>query len=125
MITCMDNPRSNTNPTVNPSLAKNEGYQARKTDFNCRSVIKSLNLLTNSTCPESEFAVHQCMQFSNDPKLLHDQSVKRVLNYLKGTATQEIIMKLDLERGSSATWTPNSPADGNKKKAGILAQYCL
>ena len=38
--------------------------------------------------------VHQCAQFSANPKLLHNQVIKHVLKYLKGTATQGLIMKL-------------------------------
>ena len=39
------------------------------------------------------------MWFSADPKLLYDQDANLVLLYLKGTATQGIILKLDLEKG--------------------------
>ena len=78
---------------------KNEGYQARKSDFNYRSVIGSLKLLTNSACPEAQFAVHQRARFSADPKLPHAQAVKHVMEYLKGTATKGLLMKPDPEKG--------------------------
>ena len=49
--------------------------------------------------PEAQFAVHQCGGFSTDPKLPQDQVVKRVLEYLKGTSRQGLIMKPDKEKG--------------------------
>ena len=75
------------------------GHQTRqKKDFKYRSVLGSLNFLTNSTHSEAQFEVHQCTQFSADPKLPHDQAVKQVLEYLKGTATQGLIMNPDIEK---------------------------
>ena len=99
MIPGMDKSSNKTTPAVKPTLAKIEGSQARKNDFNHISVIGSLNFLTNSTRPEAQFAVHQCAWFSADPRLPNDQAVKRVLKYPKGTNTQGLILKLDPEKG--------------------------
>ena len=66
--------------------------------FNYISVIVLLNFLTNSTRPKEQFAVRQCVRFSADPKIFHDKSVKSVLNYLKGMATQGLILKPDPEK---------------------------
>ena len=82
-------------PEVKPPLAKNEGAQVRKNDFNYRSAIGSLNFLINSTRPEAQFMIRQCALFSADIKLLLNQAVKRILNYLKGTSYQGLIMKPD------------------------------
>ena len=49
--------------------------------------------------PDAQFVVHQCAQFSSNPKLPHNQVVKRVLKYLKDTATQGLILNLDPEKG--------------------------
>ena len=57
-----------------------------------------LDFLKNPTRPEAQFVVHQCAQFSANPKLPHDQAVKSVLKYLKGTATQRLVMKPYLEK---------------------------
>ena len=70
-----------------------------KNNFNNRSVIGSLNLLTNSTRPDAQLSVHQCAPFSTDTKLPHDQAVKRVLKYLKGMSMQGLILKPDPEKG--------------------------
>ena len=90
MIPIMYKSSDKPTPVVKPPLAKNEGFQARKNDFYYRSVIDSLNLLTNSTRPELQFAVHQCTKFSADPKLPHNQVVKSILKYLKGTQEQGV-----------------------------------
>ena len=81
MIAGMDKLISKPTPSIKHPIEKNEGSKARTNDFNYISVIGSLNLLTNPTRPEAQFAVYQCAQFSTDPKLPHDQAVKRVLKY--------------------------------------------
>ena len=98
IIPGIDKSSAKPTPMVKPPQAKNDGYQA-KNDFNYRSVIGSLNFLTNLTLPEAQFAVHPCVWFSADTKLLSDQAVKRVLKYLKVTDMQEQILKPDPERG--------------------------
>ena len=57
MIPGMYKSNYNLTPVVKPSQAKNEGSQPRKNDFNYRSVIVSLNLLTKSKRPEAQFVV--------------------------------------------------------------------
>ena len=83
MIPGMDKSSTKPTPVVKPPLAKNEGAQSRKNYFNYRSVIGSLNFLTNSMHPEAQFAVYQYAQFSADNKLPHDQAVTHVFKYLK------------------------------------------
>ena len=39
--------------------------------------------------------VHQCTQLIADTKLPHNQAVHHVLNYLKGTTQQGLILKPD------------------------------
>ena len=96
MIPGMDKSSANPTHVVKPPIAKNEVYQAINNDFSYISVIGLLNSLTNSTRPEVKFAVRQIVWFSADPKLLYDQAVKRVLKYLKGKATQGLIIKPDI-----------------------------
>ena len=94
----MDKSSAKPTPAVIPPLMKNEGDQARKNCFSYRSVIGSLNFLTNSTFPEAQFTVHQCAQFRADTKLPHNQSVKRILKYLKSMSSKGLIMNLDNEK---------------------------
>ena len=93
----MDNSNVNPTNTFKPLLAKNEGDESINNDFNYRSLIGLLNLLTNSTLSETQFAVHQCAQSSTNTKLRHDQAVKLILKKLQGTATQGLILKPDPE----------------------------
>jgi hypothetical protein len=80
-------------------LSKDEFGPARKQEWNYRSLIGMLNYLAASTRPDILFAVHQCARFSSDPKLSHEQSVKRIVRYLKGTADKGIILSPDQNRG--------------------------
>lgn len=80
-------------------LSKDEFGSARKQDWNYRSVIGMLNYLAASTRPDILFAVHQCARFSSDPKLSHEQAVKRIVRYLKGTAEHGLILRPDNSRG--------------------------
>ena len=98
MIPGMDKSSANLTPVVKPPLEKKRELK-RENDFNYRSVIGSLNFLNNPTRPEDQFAVHPCTRFSADTKLPYDQSVKRVLKYLKDTTTRGLIMKPDPEKG--------------------------
>ena len=51
MITGIDQSRAMLTPAFNPPLAKPEGAQAIQNNFNYRSVIRSIHLLTNSMHP--------------------------------------------------------------------------
>ena len=62
-------------------LTKDTDGAERKEHWNYRSLIGMLNFLTNSTHPELSFAVHQCARFCNDPKMVHEQAVKRIIQY--------------------------------------------
>ena len=62
---------------------------SKKNDFIYISVIGSLKLLTNSTCPEAQFAVHQCARVRSNPKLPHNQVIKHVLTYLNGKSHEK------------------------------------
>ena len=57
-----------------------------------------LNFLTNSTRPEAQLIVNQCAQFSADTELPHDQAVKCILKYIKGTSEQRLITNPDPEK---------------------------
>jgi hypothetical protein len=80
-------------------LHKDENGPFRKQSWNYRSVIGMLNFLAASTRPDILFAVHQCARFSADPKLIHEQAVKRICRYLKGTSEKGIILKPEKDKG--------------------------
>ena len=60
--------------------------------FDYRSVIGKLNFLEKSTRPEIAESVHQCTRFSSNPRISPTEAVKRIGRYLKGAATNGIIM---------------------------------
>ena len=64
--------------------------------------------------PKAQFAVRQCARFSSDSNLPHNQAVKRVLKYLKGTATQGLTLKLDPEKGIDCYVDTNFSGRWNK-----------
>ena len=66
-------------------LTKDSDGSDRKENWHYRSIIGMLNYLVNCTHPEMSFAVHQCARFCHDPKLIHEQAVKRIIRYLLST----------------------------------------
>ena len=58
-----------------------------------------LNYLQNSTRPDIAMAVHQCARFTNQPMLSHEQAIKRIDEYLKGTSDRVIAYHPDKTKG--------------------------
>lgn len=71
----------------------------RKQNWSYRSAIGMLNYLAASTRPDILYAVHSAARFSANPKLIHEQAVKRICRYLKGTSDKGMILKPDSSRG--------------------------
>ena len=61
-------------------------------DFDYRLVVGKLNFLEKSTRPDICLATHQCAKFSSDLKKLHGIAVKRIGQYLVGTADKGLIL---------------------------------
>ena len=57
-------------------------------------MIGSLNFLNNFTLPEAQFVVHECTRFDVDTHIYPDFSTKWVIEYLKGTHMQGLIMNI-------------------------------
>ncbi len=103
----------------NVRLTKDEEGEERKDSFHYRSLVGQLNYLTASTRPEIQFATHQLARFSENPKLSHEKAAKRVVRYLKATATEGIIMKPDHSQGLTCyvdadftgNWSPEQALD--------------
>ena len=70
-----------------------------KQHWNYISVIGMLNFLSTSTKPDILFTVYQCEIFSNAPKLIHKQAVKRIIWYLVNTKDKGIKIKIDKSKG--------------------------
>jgi hypothetical protein len=76
-----------------------KGGEPRKTDFHYRSAVGQLNYLTASSRPELMVAVHQCARFSADPRLQHEQAIKRIVRYLKRTLDKGLILRPNVSKG--------------------------
>ena len=113
------------NPTSIPALpsvilTKDEKGEPRKEKWNYRSVVGMLNFLVNSTHPELAYSVHQCARFCNDPKLSHEKSVKRIVQYLLSTRRpnnqgyQGLLFKIDRSKSIEVFVDASFAGDWNK-----------
>ena len=62
------------------------------------TVVGMLMYLAGNSRPDIAFAVHQCARFTHAPRKSHEQAVKRICRYLRGTRDRGLIF---------------SPSDGN------------
>uniref|UniRef100_A0A2N9G7W9 Reverse transcriptase Ty1/copia-type domain-containing protein n=1 Tax=Fagus sylvatica TaxID=28930 RepID=A0A2N9G7W9_FAGSY len=87
-----------------------------------RSTVGALQYLS-LTRPDIAFTINKLSQFMHKPTLLHWQSVKRLLRYLKNTLTYGLqIFKsscLDLQAFSDADWA------GNKDDRRSTGSFCV
>ena len=83
---------SDCNACQTPASTTNLGLDADgkpyHEDWDYASVVGMLMYLANNSRPDIAFAVHQCARFTHSPKESHASAVKKILRYLKGTATQ-------------------------------------
>jgi hypothetical protein len=83
------------------------------------SYIGRLNYIAGTTRPDIAFAVHQCARFSADPRKPHEDAVKKIVRYLKGTHDKGIIFKPDrtlglqcyVDASFASGWTIHCDAD--------------
>jgi hypothetical protein len=52
-----------------------------------------LMYLASNTRPDIAFAVHQCARFTHCPRRSHEQALKRIARYLKGTRERGIVVR--------------------------------
>jgi hypothetical protein len=79
-------------PVTKPLGKHPESPPASET-FNYRSAIGMLLYLGNNTRPDCSFGISQCARYSNSPREIHEQAVKRIGRYLMGTRKGGIIFK--------------------------------
>ena len=85
-------------------------------DWTYRSVIGMLSYLTG-TRPDILYAVHSCARFSISAKLMHEQAVKRICRYLKGTQDKGIILNPEERRGIECYVDASFAGDYEKDRA--------
>ena len=71
----------------------------RRETWNYASVIGMLLYICANSRPDITFAVHQCAQFTHNPKQSHEEAVKRICRYLKGTADKGLIFTPNIDLG--------------------------
>ena len=59
--------------------------------FNYPSIIGMLHYL-NRTWPDCAFAIYQCVRYTFEPKKSHEDAVKQIGRYLKGTMDKGLIL---------------------------------
>ena len=58
-------------------------------------VIGMIMYLTQNSCPDIAYAVHQCARFTHSPKASHAVAIKQILSYLNSTSTKKKGMTLE------------------------------
>ena len=53
--------------------------------------------LTSNSRPDIQYAVHQCVRFTHNPRASHEQAVLRICHYLKGTKDKGLVFKPSAE----------------------------
>jgi len=93
-INLMDQHLHDTPAEPKKLLTKDTEGERRKCEWSYHSILGMLNYLC-TTRPKILFAVHQCAQFSIDPRLSHEIAVKRIARYLKRMMMEGLILRPD------------------------------
>ena len=114
-------------------LHADEDGTNREHVWNYRAVVGCLNYLQAMTQPDLTYSIHQCTHFCNNPKLLHEQGLKRICHYLYLTRNQGLVFQPKLTDGfkcyvdadSAGNWLKTRPNDkmGALSCTGYLITY--
>lgn len=80
-------------------LDKDPDAFERNQKWNYRSAVGCLSYIQAMIRPDITMAVQQCARFCNDPKLEHEEAVKRIGRYLLRTKDKGLNFRPDLSRG--------------------------
>lgn len=84
--TGMENANAVKTPATTVGLGADVGGKERRNEeWSYASVVGMLLYLAGNTRPDIAFAVHQAARFSHKPMQCHEDAVKRIVRYLKGT----------------------------------------
>ena len=81
-------------PVAIGTLPKDEDEKDCDGEFNYASVLGMLLYLQGHSRPDISFAVNQCARYAFRPKRSHEEAMKRIGRYLKGTLDKGIIMNI-------------------------------
>ena len=117
----LDGERVLTKPTpaVTETIGKDENGPPRKELWNYASLVGMMLYLASNLRPDIAFAVHQCARFTHCPKLVHEQAIKRIARYLKGTRemglrfqpTDDLDLELFADANFAGLWNAKDPQD--------------
>ena len=79
-------------PAVKPPLSKDLEVASQTPTWEYRPIIGLINYISGSSKPDIAYATHSAARFSVNPKASHNKGVKRIINYLKGTKENGLIM---------------------------------
>ena len=79
-------------PAVKPLLSKYLEGASRTSTWDYLSIIGLLTYISGSFRPYIAYAKHSAARFSANPKASHDKGVKLIINSLKGTKENGLIM---------------------------------
>ena len=106
-------------------LHTDEDGANQKHAWNYWAVIGCLNYLQAMTQPDLAYSIHQCARFCNNPKLLHEQGLKRICRYLYLTRDHGLVFKPNLTDGFKcyvdADWAGNWLKTHPNNKTGALS----
>jgi hypothetical protein len=74
-------------PADTAALGKDIDGEEASGSINYPSVIGMLLYLKHSL-PDISFATHQCARYTHSPKMSHENALKKIGRYLKGTLDQ-------------------------------------
>ena len=105
----------------------------RQQTWNYRSAVGCLSYLQAMVRPDITMAVQQCARFCNNPKLEHEQAVKRIARYLLKTKDKGLVYKPDHNKGLecyvdadwAGTWKHRSAMDPQScySRTGYIIKY--
>ena len=123
-----------TEPASTTPLGKEITGAPRREDWSYSSIIGMMLYLASNSRPDIAFAVHQCARFNHCPRLKHEQAVKRIARYLKGTRdkgllfkpTEELNLELHADADWAGLWNAELPDDPTcvKSRTGYLITLC-
>jgi len=85
--------KPNATPAEKTPLGKDEhGDQCQET-WSYASVVGMMMYLSSNSRPDIAFAVHQAARFTHCPRRSHEQALKRIGRYLKGTRERGMVIR--------------------------------
>jgi hypothetical protein len=72
-------------PAASTPLGTDANGKHRQEDWDYATAIGMLLYLSSNSRPDIQFAVHQCARFTHVPRASHEEAIKRICRYLKGT----------------------------------------